>query len=301
MSSTSENKADLTQDEVSILSTLAEKGLSTTKPVQSGGALVYEGLEELTKELSGKKISQLLKSLLDKGYLKESSNQSVLVCPKCESSNVTTTYVCPYCQSKKVRKSKLAEHKLCGYIGNLDEFDQVDGYLCPKCKTQITRISSDPKTKQGGQTEVLRVIGSSYVCDKCGAKFEKPNIVHTCINCNKDFTYKEANYIQIPTYEVVKKLDPTQMLPVSDNVEEKKASTQTTRARHVQEPVKNPATSVSDVIEQIRARIQENGFTLEIGFKLPGKSGFKQSFDAGAKKGELLVLLDVWQMVTKPT
>jgi transposase-like protein len=293
MSSKGENKSDLTRDEARILSTLAEKGLISMRPVQSGDALAYEGLEELAKELPGKNISEILKSLLDKGYLKESDYHNILVCPSCNSVNILTSYSCPHCQSRKIRKSKLAEHKLCGYIGNLDDFDQVDGYLCPKCKTHIAKISSD---QTGVKAEVLRVIGSSFVCDICGAKFEKPSIIYTCNHCESDFTSKEASHIRIPAYEVVKKLELSTLKQLYPDHAEEEVDVKTQSVKQAQEPVgKSPPKSASEATKGIESAFKKRGFTFEYGYKLRGKSGFEQSFDAVAKKGKITVLIDISQ------
>ena len=337
MSSKGENKSDLTRDEARILSILAEKGLTSTKPVQSGDALAYEGLEELAKELPVEKIGEMLKTLLDKGYLKESDYNNILACPSCGSVNILTSYSCPHCQSRKIRKSKLVEHKLCGYIGNLDDFEEVDGYICPKCKSHIAKISSDQTGKKGVKTEVLRVIGSSFVCDTCGAKFEKPNIVHTCKQCESDFTGKKAKYTRMPVYEVVEKQAPgTPKMIATKETKTKETPIKTKRSRSrvfsfVKRPqksinpvietkstpkpigeekspksndeaesplkpsgmVKAPPISTAEALKGIESEFKNIGFTFEYGYKLRGKSGFEQSFDAVAKRGELTVLIDV--------
>jgi transposase-like protein len=297
MSSKGEDETDLTVEEARILSTLAEKGLNTTRPIQSGGNLVYEGLDEIAKELPEKNIRKYLKSLLDKGYLKESDHQTILSCPSCDSVNILPSQCCPYCQSRKVRKTKLAEHKLCGYIGSLDDFDQVDGYLCPKCKTQITKINSDPTTKPDAEAEMLRVIGSSFVCDTCGAKFEKPSIIYTCSDCESNFTNKKANHVQIPAYEVVKKLELETLRPIiSPRPTEQKVEENTQAAEITHEPeIKPPLVTANEAIKRIESAFRKRGFTFQYGYKLRGKSGFEQSFDAAAKKGEQTVLIDVSQ------
>jgi len=297
MSSKGENPADLTTEEARILSTLARKGRTSTKHQRSGHVVTYEGLEELAAENPRMSIDKILKSLQDKGYLRESYYDYILLCPNCDSFNIYTNYSCPYCQSVKIKKTKLAEHKLCGYIGDLDEFSKLDGYLCPQCKTRLETTAAALPQLLRSKTEALRVIGSSFICDKCGAKFEKPNIVHTCDQCSRDFTYKEANYARLPAYEVVKKIEfttPTQS--GSDNVEEKEVTAKPPNTQLVQDGTStSPSKSVNEALKGIESAFTERGFTFEYGVKLRGKSGAEQSFAAAAIKGKLKVLIDVSQ------
>ena len=297
MSSKRGSNADLTTEEAKILSTLLEKGLNTIRPIQSGSTLAYEGLEEIAKELPEKDIRKYLKSLQHKGYLKESDHQNMLSCPSCDSVNILTSQCCPYCQSKKVKKSKLAEHKLCGYIGNLDEFDQVDSYVCPKCKTQITKNSVDATIKPDSKVEVLRVIGSTFVCDICGAKFEKPSIIYTCSDCDSNFSNKKANHTQLPVYEVAKKLELEALKQIiSPTSPEQKVEEKPPVPEPSQEPViKSPPETTNEAIKGIESALKNRGFTFQYGYKLRGRSGFEQSFDAAAKKGEQTILIDVSQ------
>jgi hypothetical protein len=284
---------NLTNEERKILTTLASKGLTSTKPGRSNGAIIYEGLEGLAKDYPGRSISKIMQSLVTKGYMRESNYDYLLLCPSCDYVNIYTNYGCPSCQSRKVRKTKLAEHKLCGYLGDVEEFVQADDYVCPKCKTHLEKITPDQPKKTGPKGESLRIIGSSFVCDKCGAKFDKPNIIHTCEHCGSDFTYKEANYVRLPIYEVAKKVDFTEQLqPEAELPDEIEVSVESAKPQDTLEHV--PLLQLaSEAIKGVESALKERGYTFQNNFKIRGKSGTEQSFTAAAQKGSSRILIDV--------
>jgi len=263
MSSTKADLAKLSREEEKLLNTLVDKGRRETKPQRLGDVIVYQGLEELTKETGDKEVKKLLKTLTSKGFMKEKDHDSALFCPRCGSINVLSRYNCPHCQSFNVLRIQLLEHPFCGYIGNRREFDTEKDLVCPKCKTFIGDFFEAKSREQKDKTKIIKVIGSSFACEKCGSKFEKPLVAHSCEKCGANFTYLEAIYEKLPSYELTEKVDELA-----------------------------PNRFETDSLRHIEKILIERGYNVELGAKLVGKSGIEQSFDIVARKGNNVILLD---------
>jgi len=263
MSSTKTDLAKLSREEEKLLNTLVDKGRRETKPQRLGDVIVYQGLEELSKETGDKEVKKLLKTLTSKGFMKEKDHDSALFCPRCGSINVLSRYNCPHCQSFNVLKIQLLEHPFCGYIGNRREFDTEKGLVCPKCKTFIGDFFEAQSREQKDKPKIIKVIGSSFVCEKCDGKFEKPLVVHSCEKCGANFTYREAIYEKLPSYALTEKVEELA-----------------------------PNRFETDSLRHIEKILIERGYHVELGAKLVGKSGVEQSFDIVARKGNDVILLD---------
>jgi len=264
MSSQKPEISKLSKEEEQLLNTLVDKGIRESLPQRLGDGVAYVGLKEFTDEKSEKEVKKLLKSLTQKGFLKEKDSDSALFCPRCGSLHNFSRYSCPQCQSLNVHRVQLIEHRFCGYIGNRSEFETDDGLVCPKCKTVIGDFWAAQNKEQADKSKVINVIGSSFACDKCGSKFERPIIQHTCERCLANFSYREALYEKLPSYELTAKVD--ELLPNR---------------------------FIMDALRQVESVFVEKGYQVEIQGKLVGKSGIEQSFNLIAKKGENRVVLDV--------
>lgn len=179
-----------------------------------------------------------LENLAQLGILKKSFFDSVSICPSCQSTILTLHNRCPKCKSHNVDKTSLTEHIPCGYI------DQRDKYIndqCPKC----------------GQTLVegqYRNMGRWYVCQECGEKFENPEYDLVCRNCNKNFTIKEAQVVDVPKFS----LNLQRRKEIRQNVES---------------------------LENIQQLLTDLGFSVEIpGLVIGQKSGMQHHFSLIAKK-----------------
>jgi predicted RNA-binding Zn-ribbon protein involved in translation (DUF1610 family) len=179
-----------------------------------------------------------LENLAQLGILKKTFFDSVSICPNCQSSILTLHNRCPKCKSHNVEKTSLTEHIPCGYI------DQRDKYIddkCPKC----------------GQTLIegqYRNMGRWYVCQECGEKFENPEFDLVCRSCNKNFTIKDAQVVDIPKFS----LNLQRRKEIRQNVES---------------------------LENIQQLLVDLGFSVEIpGLVVGQKSGMQHHFSLIAKK-----------------
>ena len=191
-----------------------------------------------------------LENLTQLDILQKNFFDSVSSCPNCESTIITLHNRCPKCKSHNVEKTSLTEHIPCGYI------DQKDKYIqdrCPKCGEPLLE----------GQ---YRNMGRWYVCQECGERFENPEFDLICRNCNKNFTIKEAQVMEIPKF-----------------------SLNLTRKKEIRQNVAS--------LEDIRALLTELGFNIEIpGLTVGQKSGMQHHFSLIAKKQvngqEIVIALD---------
>jgi predicted RNA-binding Zn-ribbon protein involved in translation (DUF1610 family) len=179
-----------------------------------------------------------LENLAQLGILKKTFFDSVSICPSCQSTILTLHNRCPKCKSHNVDKTSLTEHIPCGYI------DQRDKYIndqCPKCGQPLVE----------GQ---FRNMGRWYVCQECGEKFENPEYDLVCRNCNKNFTIKEAQVVDIPKFS----LNLQRRKEIRQNVES---------------------------LESIQQLLTDLGFSVEIpGLVIGQKSGMQHHFSLIAKK-----------------
>ncbi|MGD0804537.1 MAG: hypothetical protein ABSA11_10760 [Candidatus Bathyarchaeia archaeon] len=259
MSSKTSEPDKLSTEEEKLLNNLLDKGIRETKPKIMGDSVIYDGLEDLSKEIGDKEIWRQLNELKKKEYLIEKSFDSAILCPKCGSIQVYSRYNCPQCQSMSIERIQLIEHTFCGYIGNRIDFVNEKELICPKCKTKISESATEMDKKK-----IVKVIGSSFVCDKCGSKFERPSMSHICQKCGTVFTYRDANYVKLPSYELTEKVQAL-----------------------------SPQRFERDALHQVETIFKQNGYTVELDAKIMGKSGAQQSFDLIGKKDQKLVLLDV--------
>jgi predicted RNA-binding Zn-ribbon protein involved in translation (DUF1610 family) len=191
-----------------------------------------------------------LENLAELNILQKKFYDSVAVCPTCQSTIITLHNRCPRCKSHNVEKTSLTEHIPCGYI------DQRSKYLqdrCPKCGEPLLE----------GQ---YRNMGRWYVCKDCGERFENPEFDVVCHNCNKSFTVKEAQLMEIPKFSL--------------NLDRKKEIRQNVAS-----------------LENIRDLLVELGFNVEIpGLAVGQKSGMQHHFSLIARKQvgdqEMLIALD---------
>jgi rubrerythrin len=254
----------MSPNEEKLIKIIVDKGLRVVKPRRNDHTIIYEGLEQLMKEIGGNETKKLLKSLASKGYLEEKTYDSAVVCPNCESVSILSKYSCPQCESINVLKVQLLEHPLCGYIGNRSEFETDGELVCPKCTTKLGSFTKAKSKNQEDKSKIIRVIGSSYACDKCGSRFEKPTITHVCEQCAAAFTYRDAAYERLPSYELTEKTNGL-----------------------------TPMRFESDSLKQIEKLLTEKGYAVELDAKIKGKSGVEQHFSLAAKREGKTLLMDV--------
>lgn len=216
------NVLALTEEEETLLNQIIDKNILVIKQNITSEGVKQEGLEDIFMDYTWNKLSQLFKSLVDKGVLIVHEKERALFCPKCKSPLISTVYICPYCQSSKVQHIELIEHLICGYTGILEKFISNSRLICPKCKTDLGPMDSEPSIN--GSKKRYKIIGSIYQCEICEKKFNKPKMLHICQKCGTEFDFKKGGYKILYNYEIPEKIiqtlktsDKLRVLLVEDN------------------------------------------------------------------------------------
>ena len=195
----------LTEEEVFFLTLIINKGIKEVKPIIGDKGIQYEGLDYILIENNYQwdKISDTLKAIAIKGIINKKEDEKFLQCPKCGSPKVYTKYSCLKCESTHITNMRIVEHPFCGFTGTLDSFRKGSGLVCPKCNNKVASSARDVNMKsERVRKRFIKIIGSTFECDKCGWKSDRPNIVHSCSECGSNFSYKNSNYESISSYDI---------------------------------------------------------------------------------------------------
>jgi transcription elongation factor Elf1 len=147
----------------------------------------YPEVEEIVGDPS--QAEPFLKKLCDSGVLEKKLYDKVILCPSCNSQNVSFRYRCPFCKSFDIQKSSLVEHVKCGYMDIETNFRQGNKYFCPKCHEEMRIIDVD-----------YRKAGVWCTCKSCGKSFDIPVSEHFCRSCHANSTFEEASLKEVYSY-----------------------------------------------------------------------------------------------------
>jgi len=237
--------------EQGLLRKLIKKGVFELKPSLNKLGVHYVEAEETWKDVDSTQVEGILKNLEKKGALKSKFIDRVLTCPDCGSPEVYSKYTCPKCNSHNVEYTELLEHMKCGCIGSRDKFMKGSSLVCPGCQAELTEEAIH-----------YRVIGNCYQCEKCGYRFDKPEIIHFCQKCRRTFKYQEAKYIKIIAYKITDETvnDLGRDLPI---------------------------------LENIKKILTDKGFEVQLHPQITGASGVQHPFDILAEKNETRLVIDI--------
>lgn len=160
---------------------------------------------------------------------------------------------CPKCDSYNVDYTELIEHTKCGYIGSKDKFMKGSSLVCPGCQL---------KFEEELKTLTLLQIGNCYQCEKCGQRFDKPEVIHFCQQCKRSFTHQEAKYIKIYEYKIA-------------------------------DETVNKFSKDIPLFESVGEILREKGFDTQFNIQLTGASGVQHPFGVVAKRKDVLLVADV--------
>ncbi len=233
------------------LGKLIKRGVLELTPRLSEVGVHYLEAEETLGIDDPTHVKGILENLEIKGALVAQFLDRVLTCPDCGSPEVFSKYACPKCNSINVEYTELLEHMKCGYMGSKDKFIKGSSLICPECQAELVDDAVQ-----------YRRIGNCYQCEKCGHRFDTPEVIHFCQQCKRSFTHQEAKYIKIYAYkianETINKLSKD--LPLFENIGE---------------------------------ILREKGFDTQFNLQLTGTSGVQHPFGVVAKRKDILLVADV--------
>lgn len=257
------NLSTLTADEKALLDVMVERGEALFEPNIGPEGVTYPEMEGYSQEVGWDKVLRLLSSLTEKGFLASEDVEHAIFCPSCESPHVYSKYTCPRCNSSHVNHVTLMQHPHCGYHGEKGTFIKGKRLICPKCNTDLGPRNGRPPGD--GSKQDYRVLGSTFDCEKCDYRFDKPNIVHFCPHCGAPFDYRTA---------IIRKLYSFKLSPETIELQ-----------RHEPE--------VAKVLKAVAAVMHGRGFGVEQDVDVRGLSGSDHSFSLVATKGTVRTVVDV--------
>ena len=228
---------------------LLQKGILQLNPTLDKTAVHYlEAESAWNTDFTNVKL--LLDALENGKFLKSEPLDWVLTCPHCSSPEMHSKYACPRCKSDNVAFTELLEHIKCGNIGSKDTFMKGSSLICPRCQTVLV---------EGGPDN--RVIGNFYQCEKCGHRFDRPDVIHVCMNCGTLSTHQTALYSKVFRFtipdEIVQELQ--RELPVLKNLKSKLAEIGFSLQTHARIKGVSGAESVFDIFAEIFQRMGRRG------------------------------------------
>ena len=182
----------LDEEEKTVLQGIFELRIREITPQIGPDGVSYGGLEEMRRIYGEKRLRHVLDSLAEKGFLHVKEHDPVATCPKCDSHKIAVRLGCRSCGSVNVKRVKILEHILCGFMGAEDAFRQDDSLKCPKCGRAV---GSDPERPLNGDPRLgARVIGFIFRCRGCSREFDKPEVRFECLECSLSFDFRMARY-----------------------------------------------------------------------------------------------------------
>jgi len=190
----------LHEEEKEVLQGIFELRIRQITPRIGPDGVSYEGLEEMRRTYGEKRLRHILDSLAERGFLQLREHDPVATCPKCDSHKIAVRLGCRGCGSIDVKRVKILEHVLCGYMGAEDAFRHGGSMKCPKCGRAV---KSDPeRLLDGDPRSETRVIGSIFKCRDCNREFDKPEVRFECLECSLSFDFRMARYESLHGYVV---------------------------------------------------------------------------------------------------
>ena len=233
-----------------LLRKLIKKGILQLSPTLDRTGIRYlEAEEAWSADPSHVKI--VLEDLMKRNLLKSEPLDRILTCPRCGSPEMHSKYTCPRCKSDNVEFTELLEHMKCGNIGPKDTFVKGTSLVCPRCQSVLTNGGSDN-----------RVIGNFYQCEKCGYRFDRPDIVHFCINCDATSTHQTAKYTKVFRFTIPDEI-----------------------ARELQKELPG--------LKHLKKTLIDSGFRVQTRARLKGVSGAESVFDILAEKDNVRLVIDI--------
>ena len=164
--------------------------LKTLNPTfDSKHGFKYPVIDEILDDQS--MADAFLQELFEGNILTRTLYDKIIYCPSCNSANVSIHYTCPHCGSFDIKKSALIEHIKCGYIGIEDPFQKEKKVVCPKCNMELLTPGLD-----------YHRAGVWCNCNQCKKSFDIPVPTHFCRNCKNNFTFENALYKDVYSYDL---------------------------------------------------------------------------------------------------
>jgi predicted RNA-binding Zn-ribbon protein involved in translation (DUF1610 family) len=147
----------------------------------------------IAEKYFGAQARDTLEEMANAGLLERHFYSKELSCPKCGSINVSMRFHCPKCDSTNIKRKKIIEHVVCGFVAPEEEFKEGK---CPKCGRELKRMGVD-YVEQGVQ----------FQCQDCKDVFQTPVQKLYDPKDNESFLPLDAKEVSLFSYKVTTKLE----------------------------------------------------------------------------------------------
>ena len=129
--------------EWNFLKIILDKKISEIKPMVNNYGFSYRHIiEEYELDITDEELTTILKKCSEAGIFEEKYYDTIIICPKCNSTLFNVRYHCAACGSTNISYGDALEHLTCGHVDLIESFAEK-GYKCPKCEKKLRAIGVD--------------------------------------------------------------------------------------------------------------------------------------------------------------
>lgn len=150
--------------------------------------IITEQFDANTLTLTPPIPDRILMEWVKAGVLERQLYDRVQLCPRC-SGLPTFRQGCRKCGSAHLGRDKLIHHFACAHVAPIQDFQQPDGLVCPKCFVGRLVVGADFEYRFG-----------QYVCYHCKWQDAGMENVGHCLRCNTRFAGREAQVQDVYAY-----------------------------------------------------------------------------------------------------
>ena len=135
-------------------------------------------LIEIFKPIDQSEAQDWLNDMVKNNMLqRENLVNQIYICPFCASAHITFTDHCINCNGINIKNDNFLHCFKCGTIAPQDEFLKNEMLCCPRCHSTLKHIGDD-----------YDISLESGICLDCKNLSVEPNLIATCMICNKSYS-----------------------------------------------------------------------------------------------------------------
>jgi hypothetical protein len=145
--------------------------------------------------------ARALAGWVELGVLRPRLLDRILVCPRCFALP-TVRSACEHCGGIDFRSERLMHHFACAFVAALDEFQQEDELVCPKCRMRHLVVGTD-----------FEYLDGPFQCGQCTASSNDLALMCQCLECDHRYCLTDGIEQDLVGYDV----DRLDILALGDN------------------------------------------------------------------------------------
>jgi hypothetical protein len=151
--------------------------------------------------------------LAEHGLLDRRFHDTLITCPRCASGRLSVRERCASCQSSNLSEESILHHLRCTYQAPEHEFQDDNGFGCPKCRAPLVHFGVDYDRP-----------GSVSLCRACGHASGETSVGFVCLDCEGESGADDMGTRTIQRYDMSEAgrefiRHGTQLMPVGHHSE----------------------------------------------------------------------------------